>query len=80
MGDADNKRASATTVCIRQCGGSLLGVLFQVIVAGVFIVACVYLTALALEAFEVVGISTIPPGLKYVPYRHSDGLVYRRQR
>ena len=50
----------------------------QVLVAVVFIVACVYLAAVALEAFEVVGISTVPPGLKYVPYRHDDGLVYRR--
>jgi hypothetical protein len=76
---ADRKPAP-TTICIRQFGGSCLSVGVQVLVAVVFIGVCVYAAAVALEAFEVVGISTIPPGLKYVPYRHEDGLIYRRQR
>jgi hypothetical protein len=74
-----DKKPAATTVCIRQCGGSCLSVAFQVLTALVFIGFCAYLTAVFLESLNIVGISTIPPGINYVPFRHADGQFYRHR-
>ena len=60
----------------RQCGASCLNVFVQLVCVVVFCVGALWATAAALEALHLVDVSTVPPGLKYVPYLHHDGRIY----
>ena len=71
-GDTD-----AGGLCIRQCGATFTSIVFQLICAVIFLVVCIFSVGLLLEATRVVGVTTVPPGLAYVPFRHDDGRFYR---
>lgn len=63
-------------ICYRQCGASCLNVILQLLCVVVFCVGALWATAAILEALQLIQVSTVPPGLKYVPYLHQDGRVY----
>lgn len=60
--------------CLRHCGASCGSVLFQCICSAVFIFGATWAAFIALGVFEVVGISSLPPG---IAYGHRVGDVYR---
>lgn len=68
----------AAGLCLRQCGATCTSVVFQLICAVIFLGGCVFAVGLLLETTRVVGVTTVPPGLKYVPFRHDDGRFYRQ--
>jgi len=52
--------------CGRQCCLSLLSACCQGFVALVFIALCFYFASLALTPVRILGITQLPPGIKYV--------------
>ncbi|MBE34462.1 MAG: hypothetical protein CMI16_02695 [Opitutaceae bacterium] len=74
MADAENLKPSS--ICYRQFGASCLNVVVQLIYVVIFCVFALWATAAALEVLHLIDVSTVPPGLKYVPYLHHDGNVY----
>lgn len=54
--------------CGEQCGLTFLSVLCQGFVAVVFIVLCFYFASLALTPVRILGITQLPPGIKYAEH------------
>ena len=54
--------------CAAQCGLSCLSTLCQGCVAIVFIAVCFYLASLALTPVRILGITQLPPGIKYMEH------------
>jgi hypothetical protein len=71
------KGEDAGGLCIRQCGATAVSVLAQLVCAAVFLVTCFFVVGWGLELTRVVGVTTVPPGLKYAPFLHDDGRFYR---
>jgi hypothetical protein len=57
-----------TKTCGRQCCIALLSVLFQGIVAALFIGSSFYFASLLLTPVRILGITQLPPGIKYVDH------------
>ena len=57
-----------TSALQRQCQASLTSIVAQCLCVLVLIVLSVYLAMLLLEPLNLVGITTVPPGVLYVPY------------
>lgn len=72
-----SRDTNAGGLCIRQCGATFTSVVFQLLCAVIFLCVCVFAVGLMLEATRITGVTTIPPGLAYVPFRHDDGRFYR---
>ena len=55
-----------------ECAASVrLGIVncvLQAIVAVAFVIVCLWAGSIVLEPLNVVGITTVPPGIKYVDY------------
>jgi hypothetical protein len=47
------------------CRTSLLGCAFQLVLAIAFALACFYVGTLVMEVVGLVGVSTVPPGIRY---------------
>lgn len=73
---ADDGALKPSGVCQRQCGASCLNVCVQLLCIVVFFACALWATAAALEVLQLIDVSTIPPGLKYVPFLHQDGRFY----
>ena len=69
-------KSHTAAICYRQCGSSCLSVVVQLIGVVVFVAGSVWLTAAVLELLHLIDVSTVPPGLKYVPFVHKDGRFY----
>jgi len=54
--------------CGTKCGLTCLSVLCQGCVAVTFIVLCFYLASLALTPVRILGVTQLPPGIKYAQH------------
>ena len=54
--------------CARQCQISTLSLVLQVFVAILFVLVCMWAASLLLEPLNLIGITTVPPGIRYVDY------------
>lgn len=54
--------------CGKQCFLSVLSGVCQACVAVIFIVLCFYFASLALLPVRILGITQLPPGIKYVQH------------
>lgn len=50
------------------CNQTILSLLWQLVGAIVFILLALWFASVLLEPLRILGITTIPPGIKYVPY------------
>lgn len=50
------------------CNQNILSLLGQVVLAIVFVLGALWFASVLLEPLRILGITTIPPGIKYVPY------------
>jgi hypothetical protein len=73
-----SKKRSVGAVLAQKCALGCFSCSWQLLVAIAFVVGCLALVAVALEALDIIDISGVPPGLAYVPFRHQDGTVYRK--
>lgn len=58
-------KTNLNAACIRHCGTSCASVLFQSICAIIAILGAVWIGFVALSWLEIIGISSLPPGVKY---------------
>lgn len=56
--------------CARALSRSLLVFVLQLALAAVFVLASLWVGSLALEWLNLVGVSTVPPGVRYHNHRH----------
>jgi hypothetical protein len=66
-------KASGGAACLRHCGTSCGSVLFQSVCACIAIACAFWVGFIVLGFFEVIGISSLPPGIKY---GHKVGDIY----
>lgn len=75
--DRADKAASQKSIggaaCLRHCGTSCGSVLFQSVCACVAIACAFWVGFIVLSSLEIIGISSLPPGIKY---GHKVGDVY----
>jgi hypothetical protein len=72
--ETKTKSKEGEGACLRHCGTSCGSVLFQCVCSVLFIVATTWAAFIALSVFEIIGISSLPPG---IAYGHRVGDVYR---
>ena len=53
---------------MRQCQAACISIVAQCLCVLVLVIASLYLGALILEPLNLIGITTVPPGVLYVPY------------
>lgn len=58
-------KTNLNAACIRHCGTSCASVLFQSICAIIAILGAIWIGFVALSWLEIIGISSLPPGVKY---------------
>jgi len=54
--------------CGTQCALAVLSNVCQALVAGCFIVLCFYFASLVLTPIRILGITQLPPGIKYMDH------------
>jgi hypothetical protein len=74
----ERKKRSVGALLAQKCALGCVSCSWQLLVAIGFVVGCLMLVAVALEALDIINISGVPPGLAYVPFRHQDGTIYRK--
>ena len=60
--------AAFGTVCAAECSRSVASVVLQGLLAIAFFATCLWAASLLLEPLQVIGITTVPPGIAYVDY------------
>jgi hypothetical protein len=63
--DIESNQNISNAACIRHCGTSCASVLFQSICACIAILGAIWIGFVALSWLEIIGISSLPPGVKY---------------
>ena len=65
---SDQAKNRASGACYRQCGASCTSSALQIVVAIIFLVFLVWVASLSLEWVNLIGISSVPPGVRHLPY------------
>lgn len=60
--------ANIGAVFAAECSRSAVSVVFQVALAVAFFGTCAWSASLLLEPLQIIGITTVPPGIAYVDY------------
>lgn len=60
--------ADLSEICAKECARSVVSVVLQVVVLVVFFFVCAWAASLLLEPLQLIGITTVPPGIAYVGY------------
>ena len=63
-----NARLAMTRSCAKQCGLACLSTCMKAFISIGFICLCFYLASVVLAPVRIIGITQLPPGIKYVEH------------